>query len=194
MAVPLNKVYLMGNLTADPALRYTPGGAAVCELRMAINRTFMSSSGQPREEVTFVDVTVWNKTAENCQRFLAKGSPVFVEGRLQLDQWEDRETGKRSSRLRVVADSVQFLSTPSRRDGAAQDNSNGYQNQPRQQYAPRQFNRDNSYQQGGAPRQFNRDNAPARGNDYDNSQRMPEPMEPVSEDPYIADAEDDIPF
>ena len=196
MAVSLNKVYLMGNLTADPALRYTPGGAAVCELRMAINRTFMAGNGQPREEVTYVDVTVWNKAAENCQRFLAKGSPVFVEGRLQLDQWEDRETGKRSSRLRVVADSVQFLNTSARRDGAAPEAGNGYQAQPRQQYAPRQFPRDNNYQQGGAPRQFSRDNAVSRGqgNDYENNQRMPEPMEPVSDEPYIAGAEDDIPF
>ena len=193
MAVSLNKVYLMGNLTSDPALRYTPNGAAVCELRIAINRTFMSGSGQPREEVTFVDVTVWNKNAENCQRFLAKGSPVFVEGRLQLDQWEDRETGKRSSRLRVVADAVQCLHTSSRRDGGAPDGGN-YQNQQRQ-YAPRQFNRDGAPQYGGAPRQFGRDNMGSRpADDFDGGQRMPEPMEPVSDDPYSASADDDIPF
>ena len=188
MAVSLNKVYLMGNLTADPGLRYTPGGTAVCELRMAINRTFMSGGGQPREEVTFVDVTVWSKAAENCQRFLAKGSPVFVEGRLQLDQWEDRETGKRSSRLRVVADNVQFLSAGSRREGGDGAGAPGQQ----RQYAPRQFNRDGGQQ--ASPRQFNRDNGENRHAPEYEDRGMPEPMNPVSEEPYVAGAEDDVPF
>ncbi len=111
-----NKVMLMGNITRDLELRYTPNGAAVCDMSLAINSKF-GGEGQQREETTFVDVVVWSKQAENCSRFLKKGSPCFVEGRLQLDTWDDRETGKKRSRLRVVAERVQFL-------GRADQNSN----------------------------------------------------------------------
>ena len=103
-----NKVYLMGNITRDIELRYTPGGAAVCDMGLAVNRRW-SANGQDQEETTFVDVTVWNKQAENCSRFLKKGSPCFIEGRLRLDTWDDRESGQKRSRLRVVAENVQFL-------------------------------------------------------------------------------------
>lgn len=191
MAVSLNKVLLMGNLTADPALRYTPGGAAVCELRMAINRNFMGSNGQPREEVCYVDVTVWGKTAENCPRYLAKGSPVFVDGRLQLDQWEDRETGKKASKLRVVAESVQFLSMGPRRGDMEQDGADGagYQQQP---YTPREQQQPRQYQQ-------QRPAGPGASGGYrDGGQARQAPqapaMPPLPEDPYVAGAEDDIPF
>ena len=185
MAVSLNKVLLMGNLTADPALRYTPGGAAVCELRMAINRNFMGSNGQPREEVCYVDVTVWGKTAENCPRFLAKGSPVFVDGRLQLDQWEDRETGKKASKLRVVAESVQFLSAGPRRGDMDQEGAaDNYQPQ-QPSYPPREANPPRQFQQRQAA-----PGAPAPGRQVRQEPAMP----PLPEDPYVAGAEDDIPF
>jgi len=104
----LNKVILMGNITRDLELRYTPNGAAVCDMSLAINRRF-GGEGQEREETTFVDIVVWNKQAETCSRYLKKGSQCLVEGRLQLDTWDDRETGKKRSRLRVVAERVQFL-------------------------------------------------------------------------------------
>ena len=106
--MPLNKVFLMGNLTREPELRYTPGGAAVCEFGIAINRSY-TSNNQTREEVCFVDIVVWGKSGELCQRYLTKGSQALIEGRLQYDQWEDKATGRRSSRLRVVADNVQFV-------------------------------------------------------------------------------------
>lgn len=125
-----NKVILMGNLTRDPDLRSTPSGSAVCELGLAMNRRY-TVNGQDREESCFVDVTVWGKSGENCKRFLEKGSPVLVEGRLQLDQWEDRDGGGKRSKLRVVAETVQFLG--SRRDGGGEgggnyNNGGGYNN------------------------------------------------------------------
>ena len=126
----LNKVFLMGNLTRDPDLRTTPSGASVCEFGLAVNRRF-TVNGNERDETCFVDITVWSKAAENCKRFLEKGSPVLVEGRLQLDQWDDRDGGGKRSKLRVVAEQVQFLT--SRRDGgdgaSAPRNENGYQQQ-----------------------------------------------------------------
>jgi len=118
MAASLNKVMLMGNLTRNPELRYIAGGSAVCEFGIAINRRF-TVNGQERDETTFVDIVVWGRVGESCSRYLAKGSAVFIDGRLQLDQWEDQQGGKRS-RLRVVAENVQFIGP--RRDGG----DNGY--------------------------------------------------------------------
>lgn len=104
----LNKVFLIGNLTRDPDVRYTPKGTAVCDLSMAINMTYRAQDGTDREEVVYVDVVTWGRQAETCGQYLSKGSPVFVEGRLQLDQWEDKD-GQKRSRLRVRAERVQFL-------------------------------------------------------------------------------------
>ncbi len=103
-----NRALLMGNLTRDPELRYLPNGSAVANLRLAINRTYKSQTGEMKEEVTFVGVVVWGKQAENCAEYLSKGTPVFVEGRLQSRQWET-EDGQKRSVLEVVADRVQFL-------------------------------------------------------------------------------------
>ena len=105
----LNKVLLMGNLTRDPEVRYTPKGTAVTELGIAVNRIYTGENGEKREEVTFVDVTVWGRTAENVGEYLRKGRPVFIEGRLQLDSWEDKQSGQKRNKLKVVADNVQFL-------------------------------------------------------------------------------------
>jgi single-strand DNA-binding protein len=103
-----NRVILMGNLTRDPELRYIPNGQAVANLRLAINRTYKTQAGEQKEEVTYVGVVVWAKQAEACAEYLSKGSPVFVEGRLQSRQWET-EDGQKRSVLEVVADRVQFL-------------------------------------------------------------------------------------
>lgn len=115
----LNKVFLIGNLTQDPELRRIPTGTAVSTLRMAVNESFQSKSGERVERTVYIDVDVWERQAENCQQYLSKGSPVFVEGRLQMDQWEDKETHQKRSRLKVRADRVQFLTMSGRRDGAA---------------------------------------------------------------------------
>lgn len=104
-----NKVMLMGNLTRDPEIRYTPKGTAVCEIGLAINRYFSGENGDKREETTFVDVTLWGRTAEIAQEYLKKGRPVFIEGRLQLDSWEDKTSGQKRSKLRVVGEGMQLL-------------------------------------------------------------------------------------
>lgn len=109
MAASFNKVLLMGNLTRDPELRYIPSGQPVCSFTIAVNRVYNSQAGEKKEEVSFIRVVVWARMAENCNEYLKKGSPVFVEGRLQSRSWEDKDGGKRST-LEVVAQSVQFLS------------------------------------------------------------------------------------
>lgn len=104
----LNKVFLIGNLTRDPEKRYTPGGTAVANLGIAVNRKFKDSTGELKEEVCFLTVTVWDKQAEACCQYLSKGKPVFVEGVLQSRFWETPEGQKRSA-IDVRAERVQFL-------------------------------------------------------------------------------------
>lgn len=104
-----NRVLLLGNVTRDPEVRYTPKGSAVCDLGVAVNRAYTTDSGEKREEVTFVDVTLWGRTAEVASEYLKKGRPVFIEGRLQMDTWDDKQTGQKRTRLRVVADNMQLL-------------------------------------------------------------------------------------
>ena len=105
-----NKVILMGNLTRDPQVRYTGSGTAVTDVGLAVNRTwFDKQANERREEVTFVDVTLWGRTAEVAGEYLAKGRPVLIEGRLQLDQWDDKETGQKRSKLQVVGENMTML-------------------------------------------------------------------------------------
>lgn len=135
----LNKVLLMGNLTRDPDLRGTPGGNSVCEFGLAITERYGEN-----EQTVFVDVTAWGKTAEFCKNYLSKGSNVFIDGKLKLDQWEDRNGGGRRSKLSVTALAVQSLSRKSQND---------YQEQPAQ---PAQYNAPPAYN----PRPVNRQYAP----------------------------------
>ncbi|NLF19299.1 MAG: single-stranded DNA-binding protein [Lentisphaerae bacterium] len=113
----LNKVILLGHLTRDPELRRTPQGTSVCVLGLAVNRRLTTASGESREETCFVDIDVWGRQAESCAQYLRKGSAALVDGSLRLDQWDDRETGKRRSRLKVMADRVQFIGPPAASDG-----------------------------------------------------------------------------
>jgi single-strand DNA-binding protein len=106
-----NRVLLMGNLTRNPEIRYTPSGTAVADLGLAINENFKNKAGETVEQTCFVDVVVWGRQAETSAEYLQKGSSVFVEGRLQLDQWENQQ-GEKRSKLRVRADRVQFLGSP----------------------------------------------------------------------------------
>lgn len=117
----LNKVMLIGNLTRDPEVRQTPKGTSVADLGIAVNRVFTTDSGERQEEVTFVDVTVWARNAENAGKYLSKGRPVFVEGRLQLDSWEDKESGQNRQKLRVVADRVQYLGGQPREEESSEE-------------------------------------------------------------------------
>ena len=104
-----NKVILLGNLTRDPEVRYTPKGSAVCDLGLAVNRSYTLDSGEKREEVTFVDVVLWSRLAEIAGEYLKKGRPVFIEGRLQLDTWDDKQSGQKRSKLRVIGETMQLL-------------------------------------------------------------------------------------
>lgn len=115
----LNKVMLIGNLTRDPEMRVTPKGTAVTQFSLAVNRKFKDESGGEREEVTYVDIEAWGKQAETIQKYLMKGRPLFVEGRLRLDQWEDKNTKEKRSRMKVVLENFQFLSSGERQQGAA---------------------------------------------------------------------------
>ncbi len=107
-----NKVILVGNLTRDPELRYTPKGTAVAKVGLAVNRVWTSETGEKKEEVTFVDVDVFGRTAENVAQYMRKGRPMLIEGRLKLDQWDDKQTGQKRSKLGVVAEAIQFLGSP----------------------------------------------------------------------------------
>ena len=124
----LNKVMIIGNLTADPDVRTTPRGTPVTELRLAVNRiTNGQNEGERREEVTYLDVTCWGRQGEIAAQYLAKGRPVFIEGRLQMDTWEDKQTGQKRSKIRIIAENMQLLGS---RDGAPQGGGNGgYQRQ-----------------------------------------------------------------
>lgn len=111
-----SQVTLLGHLTRDPELRYTPQGAAVCDLSVAVNHKFTKKDGEKAESVAFVDVTVWNRQAETSAEFLKKGRLVLVSGRLAQDRWEDPKTGQKRSKLTVVAASVQFLGANGSKD------------------------------------------------------------------------------
>lgn len=105
----LNKVMLMGNLTRDPELRVTPKGTPICQFSLAINRQFKMESGESREEVIYVDIEAWGKQGETIAKYCTKGRPLYVEGRLRLDQWEDKNTKEKRSRMKVVLEQFQFL-------------------------------------------------------------------------------------
>lgn len=105
----LNKVMIIGNVTRDPEIKYTPKGSAVVDIGIAVNRTFTPEGGERREETTYIDVTLWGRTAETAAEYCKKGRSVYVEGRLQLDSWEDKASGQKRSKLRVVGENYQLL-------------------------------------------------------------------------------------
>ncbi len=116
-----NKVILLGNLTRDPEVRYTPKGSAVCDLGLAVNRQYSLDNGEKREEVTYVDVVLWARLAEIAGEYLKKGRPVFIEGRLQLDTWDDKQSGQKRSKLRVVGETMQLLGSRPASGGDAEE-------------------------------------------------------------------------
>jgi single-strand DNA-binding protein len=109
MALQINRVLLAGNLTRDPQVRFLGNEKAVADFGLAINRRFKTADGQMKEEVTFVDIEAWGRTAELVGQYLTKGRACFVEGRLRLDSWDDKKDGQKRSKLKVIADNVQFL-------------------------------------------------------------------------------------
>ena len=119
----VNTVILIGTLTRDPELKYLPKGTAVAQVSLAINRTWSDDSGTKKEEVTFVDVDVFGRTAENVGQYMRKGSPILIEGRLRLDQWDDKQTGQKRSKLKVIGESMQMLGGPRGGGGGDGDES-----------------------------------------------------------------------
>jgi single-strand DNA-binding protein len=156
----LNKVQLMGNITRDPEVRYTPKGTAVTDIGLAINRNYSTDDGDRREETTFVDITFWGRQAEVIGEYMKKGRPLYVEGRLQLDQWEDKNTGQQRSRLKVIGDNFQFLG--GRDEGGQRGGGQGQQSS--QQVAPQQQSQQSQQQ---APTQQNYDPIPPSDDDDD---------------------------
>ncbi|MAB75047.1 MAG: single-stranded DNA-binding protein [Verrucomicrobiales bacterium] len=156
----LNKVQLMGNITRDPEVRYTPKGTAVTDIGLAINRNYSTDDGDRREETTFVDITFWGRQAEVIGEYMKKGRPLYVEGRLQLDQWEDKNTGQQRSRLKVIGDNFQFLG--GRDEGGQRGGGQGQQSS--QQGAPQQQSQQSQQQ---APTQQNYDPIPPSDDDDD---------------------------
>ena len=125
-----NKVLLLGNLTRDPEVRYTPKGTAVTDLGIAVNRQYTLDTGEKREEVTFVDVTFWGRTAEVAAEYLRKGRSVFIEGRLQLDTWDDKQTGQKRSKLKVMGEAMQMLGSRPGGAGGGEEVEEGSRNRP----------------------------------------------------------------
>ncbi|TLD71102.1 single-stranded DNA-binding protein [Phragmitibacter flavus] len=165
-----NKVMLIGNLTRDPEIRYTPKGSAVADLGLAVNRVYTTENNERREEVTYIDVVLWSRLAELAGQYLSKGRAVFIEGRLQMDTWEDKQTGQKRSKIRVVGETMQFID--SKRDGDEGGGGGGSRSAPRGNNAP----------------------APQRSQS-DNRQQRPAAADDFNEGP-ITDGldDDDIPF
>jgi single-strand DNA-binding protein len=107
-----NQATIVGNVTRDPEVRYTPKGTAVCEISVAVNKTYTTDEGEKKEDTTFVDVVLWGKLAEITKEYVKKGRLVLVAGELQQETWQDKETGKNRSKLQIKADTIQFLSPP----------------------------------------------------------------------------------
>lgn len=120
-----NKVILMGNLTRDPELRYTPKGTAIARIGLAVNRVWRTETGEQKEEVTFVDIDAFGKQAETISQYLKKGNPVLVEGRLRLHTWEDKQTNQKQSKLRVDLETFKFVGPAQSREAAASEAPRG---------------------------------------------------------------------
>ena len=132
----LNRVFLIGNLTRDPEHRTTPKGTAIATFGLAVNRTYRDEAGASRDETTFVDIEAWGKQAELVSKYLTKGSPCMIEGRLRLDTWEDKTTQQKRSRLKVVLDNVQFLNRATGHGESATPRTTGQPPSPTPETAP----------------------------------------------------------
>lgn len=121
----LNKVMLIGNCTRDPEVKYTPKGTAVAQLGLAVNRVWSNDAGEKQEETTFVDIELWGRQAEVAGEYLKKGRPVFIEGRLKLDSWDDKTTGQKRTKMKVVGEQLQLLGSRESGSGGSGGESSG---------------------------------------------------------------------
>jgi single-strand DNA-binding protein len=175
-----NKVLLMGNLTRDPQMRYIPStNTPVVDFGIAVNRRFKAASGEDREEVTFVDCSAFAKTAELINQYFSKGKPIFVEGRLKLDQWEDKQGGGKRSKLSVVVENFQFIGGRDGGGGGGGGQGGSDQGQGGDEYSQR-------------PPQQNRGPARPPQNRPPAQQQSPAPEQPFGDEQQFK--EDDIPF
>ncbi|MCB1230282.1 MAG: single-stranded DNA-binding protein [Verrucomicrobiae bacterium] len=166
----LNKVMLIGNLTRDPEVRYTPKGTAVTDIGLAVNRNYSTDSGERREETTFVDLTLLCRQPEIADQYMKKGRPIYIEGRLQMDTWQDKQTGQNRSRLKVVGDNFQFLG------GREEGGGGGGGGAPQQSYS-------------GGGNQYDSGPPPGSGGGYEGG---PPPSQGGGHD--YSEEDDDIPF
>lgn len=132
----LNKVFLIGNLTRDPELRVTPKGTPICQFGLAVNRQYKDDSGQTRDETTFVDIEAWGRQGETISKYCTKGRPLFVEGRLKLDTWDDKTTGQKRSKMRIVLENFQFLGSREGGGGGAAAASDDGADQTVERHSP----------------------------------------------------------
>lgn len=168
----LNKVMLIGNLTREPDLKYTPKGTAICACALAVNRNYTTEGGEKREEVTFIDFEAYARLAEIIGEYCKKGQPIFIEGRLKLDSWDDKQSGQKRSKMKVVVETMQLLGSREGR-GGGDHAPEGRQGGQQQQQRPTR---------GGPPARSGQTAAPGR---Y--------PNRPAA-DPDLDTAPDDIPF
>ncbi|MCK9588765.1 MAG: single-stranded DNA-binding protein [Terrimicrobiaceae bacterium] len=133
----VNKVILIGNVTRDPEVKFTPKGTAVTDVGMAINRNYTLDNGEKREDVTFVEVAFWGRQAETIGEYVKKGRSIYVEGRLQLDTWDDKQSGQKRSKLRVVGENFQFLGSRPGGSGGGSDEEGGGHQESRSQRSSR---------------------------------------------------------
>ena len=164
----LNKVMVIGNLTRDPEIKYTPKGSAIADIALAINRNYTTDSGEKREETTYVDIVLYGRLAEIAGEYLKKGRPVYIEGRLKLDTWDDKQTGQKRSKMRVVGETLQLLGS---RDGGREGGPSG----------------------GGGGEYDEADRAVARRPQPRPESARPAPSRPPA-DPDLDGEHDDIPF
>lgn len=126
-----NKVTLAGRLTRDPELRYIPSGTALCKLGLAVSRKFKTKTGETKEDTVFINITAWGATAEFCNEYMKKGAPILVEGRLTMNEWEDKNTGQKRSTIEVSADRVQNMAWGDRDGQGGGQGGGGYSNAPK---------------------------------------------------------------
>ena len=180
----LNKVMLIGNLTRDPEVRYTPKGTAVTDIGLAVNRNYTTDTGEKREDTTFVDITLWGRQAEVVGQYMKKGRPIYIEGRLQMDTWVDKTTNQNRSKLKVIGESFQFLG--GRDDAGGGGGGGGYQ----QSQAPAQGYNQEPQQQHQPQVQAPADPGPSQSAPPQQQSAPP----PAGDSAPPAEEEDDIPF
>ena len=191
----LNKVMLMGNLTRDPELRYLPSNMAVVGLGLAVNRRWRNQQGEQQEETTFLDCEAFGKTAELLNQYLKKGRPVYLEGRLKLDQWQDRESGGNRSKLKVIIENFQFIDSRGEGGGGNAGGGQGASGGTGGGYQQQGGNAGGSGSGYGGNRENSGGNAGGGYNaNANNSAPQQAPQQSPQQAPHRPVNEDDIPF